>query len=111
MGLFEKKVAVFNKRDKESWEKIKKALTDEGIKFSSGHYELENIPVGGYSAMDPRNFGKGGHVDREIYYVRVKESLERQALDAIQNAGLVTSVDDVETLTQDASIKFKDKKY
>ena len=61
--------------------------------------------------MDPRNFGKGGPIDREIYTVRVKESLESSAREALRNAGIVSVVEDIESLTQDAAQKYKDIRY
>ena len=111
MGLFEKKVPVFRKRDRETWEKIRNVLDDAGIPYRSGHYEQENIPVGGYSAMDPRNFGKGGRIDREIYFINVKESLEESARAAIRSGGLVGGVETVEELTRDAAQKIKGRRY
>lgn len=111
MSLFEKKVPVFRKRDKDTWLQIKQALKGAGVPFSAGHYEQDNIPVGGYSALDPRNFGKGGRIDREIYYVNVKVSQKENALEVIRLAGLVTEVQDVSELTMDASKKIKDTGY
>ena len=107
MALFEKKVLVFRKRDKETWESLKRVLTEAGIKYSASHYEMENIPVGGYSAMDPRNFGKGGRIDREIYTISVKASLEGAAREAIRLSGHVAEVEDVKSLTEDPSKRVK----
>ena len=111
MGLFEKKVLIYRKRDRKTWEQIRDVLNKEGIRCSCSHHEQENIPVGGYSAMDPRNFGKGGRIDREIYTVRVKVSLESSAREALRNAGIVSVVEDIESLTQDAAQKYKDIRY
>ena len=61
--------------------------------------------------MDPRNFGKGGRIDREIYTDRVKESLENSAREVLRNAGIVSVVEDIESLTQDAAQKYKDIRY
>lgn len=111
MSLFEKKVLIFRKRDRQTWEKIREILNEEGIRFSSSRYEQENIPVGGYSAMDPRNFGKGGRIDRHIYTISVKESLGSDAREAVRRAGIVSEVEDLESLTMDASQKFKNVRY
>ena len=111
MGLFEKKVLIYRRRDRQTWEKIKEALSKEGVRFSASHYEHDNIPVGGYSAMDPRNFGKGGRIDRQIYTVSVKESAAQSAREVLRGAGIVAEVEDIESLTQDASKKFKDIRY
>lgn len=61
--------------------------------------------------MDPRNFGKGGRIDRQIYTVRVKESAAGPAREALRSAGIVAEVEDVESLTRDASRKYKDIRY
>ncbi len=111
MGLFEKKVPVFRKRDKETWMKIREALDQAGIRYSSTHYEQEDIPVGGYSAMDPRNFGKGGRIDREVYAISVKVSSEEEAKRAIRDAGLVSVVMTPQELTGEAAAKIRDRKY
>ena len=111
MGIFEKKVLIYRKRDRQTWEKIRKVLSEEGIRFRASHYEQDNIPVGGYSAMDPRNFGKGGRIDRQIYTVSVKESAAQSAGQVLRGAGIVAQVEDIESLTQDASKKFKDIRY
>ena len=111
MGWFEKKVLIYRRRDRQTWEKIREVLSKEGIRFSASHYEQDNIPVGGYSAMDPRNFGNGGRIDRQIYTVRVKESAATSAREALRSAGIVAEVEDVESLTRDASRKYKDIRY
>ncbi len=111
MGLFEKKVPVYRKRDKETWEKIRKALDDAGIRYSSSHYEQEEIPVGGYSAMDPRNYGKNGRVDREVYVINVKESALEEAGSAIRNAGIAAVVKTPQELTSEAREKIRNRKY
>ncbi len=61
--------------------------------------------------MDPRNFGKGGRIDRQIYTVRVKESAATFAREALRSAGIVAEVEDVESLNRDASRKYKDIRY
>ena len=111
MSLFEKKVPVFRKRDREAQGRIKEALDAAGIWNRCSHFEQEEIPVGGYSAMDPRNFGKGGRIDRQIYIVSVKESAAQSAREVLRGAGIVAEVEDIESLTQDASKKFKDIRY
>ncbi len=111
MGLFEKKVLIYRRRDRQTWEKIKEVLNKEGVRFRASHYEHDNIPVGGYSAMDPRNFGKGGRIDRQIYIVSVKESAVQSAREVLRGAGVVAEVEDIESLTQDASKKYKDIRY
>ena len=111
MGFLEKKVPVFRKRDRKTQEKIKEALNAAGIWNRCSHYEQEEIPVGGYSAMDPRNFGKLGRIDREVYVVHVKASDRERALDAIRSAGLVTEVKTPKELTSEAAEKIRGRKY
>ena len=111
MGLFEKKVPVFRKRDKAAQEKIREALDAAGIWNRCSHYEQEEIPVGGYSAMDPRNYGKKGRIDREVYVVNVKAADQERALDAIRSAGLVTEVKTPKELTSEAADKIRNRKY
>ena len=110
MRLFEKKTLIYRKKDRQTWEKIRETLRKEGIRCAVSHYEQENIPVGGYSAMDPRNFGKGGRIDRQIYTVSVKESLKEAALETLRSAGIVSEVESLESLTKDASWKIE-KRY
>ena len=105
MGLFEKKVSVFKKRDKETWTKVKDALKEAGIKCSSGHYQMDNIVQAGYAGLDIRNLGPKGRIDRDVYYIDVKESVKDQALEVIRAAGLVTEVLTVEQMMEDASKK------
>ena len=57
MSLFEKKIPVFRKRDRETCEKIKAALREAGIRCKSGHYQMENIVQAGYAGLDIRNLG------------------------------------------------------
>lgn len=109
--MFEKKVPVYRKRDRETQEKIKEALDAAGVWNKCSHYEQEDIPVGGYSAMDPRNFGKKGRVDREVYAVYVKAADEERALSAIRKAGLVTEVKTPGELTAQAADKIRNRKY
>ncbi len=111
MGLLEKKVPVFRKRDLAAQKEIKEALDEAGIWNRCSHYEQEEIPVGGYSAMDPRNYGKKGRIDREIYVVSVKASDQERALDAIRSAGLVAEVKTTKELTAEAADKIRDRKY
>ena len=109
--MFEKKILVYRKRDRQTQEKIKEALDAAGVWSRCSHYEQEEIPVGGYSAMDPRNFGKKGRIDREVYVVYVKASQEERALGVIREAGLVTEVKTPQELTSEAAEKIRNRKY
>jgi len=107
MSLFEKKVPVFKKRDRETMEKIKAALKEAGIRCYTGHYQMENIVQAGYAGLDIRNLGPNGRIDRDIYYVNVKESEKEHALKVIRAAGLVAEVLTVEQMMEDAPKKQK----
>ncbi|MEE0954945.1 MAG: hypothetical protein U0L49_03905 [Eubacterium sp.] len=109
MSLFEKKVPVFKKRDKETWLKIKETLKEAGIKCSGGHYQMDNIVQAGYAGLDIRNLGPNGRIDRDVYYINVKASEEKHALEVIHGAGMVTEVMTVEQLMEDASKKHPQK--
>ncbi len=73
--MFEKKVDFYKKKDRDTWLQIRKALAEEGIRHvSAGHYFGDSLApngIGGY--LDPRNYGANGKIDRDIYYVRVRE--------------------------------------
>lgn len=111
MSLFEKKVPVFRRRDRETQARIREALNAAGIWNRCSHYEQEEIPVGGYSAMDPRNYGKKGRIDREVYVVYVKAVEEEKAKEAIRGAGLVAEVKSPKELTGEAAEKIRNRKY
>jgi len=110
MSLFEKKVPVFKKRDKETCMKVKAALKEAGIRCWTGHYQMENIVQAGYAGLDIRNLGPNGRIDRDVYYVNVKQSEEDKALEAIRAAGLVTEVMTVEQMMEDAPKKHPELK-
>ena len=91
-----KKVEIFKKKDKETWNQIKKALSEDGsIKFKSGHYFNETVSHGGCGAkLDPRNFGGKGAIDREIYWVKVNEEDAAKAREILLKTGLTPVVDE-----------------
>ncbi|MDD6577923.1 MAG: hypothetical protein PUE94_01325 [Lachnospiraceae bacterium] len=91
----EKKVTIYQKKDKESWQKIKKALKEEGIRHvRSGHYLADSIGINGIGGMvDPRDFGAGHAIDRDIYYIDVPASQKEAARAAARKHGLVLFVE------------------
>lgn len=111
MQLFEKKTPVFRKRDRKMQERIREVLDQAGIWNRCTHFEQEEIPVGGYSAMDPRNFSSKGRIDREVYAVYVKEAELERAREVIHDAGLVAEVMSPKELTSEASRKIRNRKY
>ncbi|MCR5302944.1 MAG: hypothetical protein K6E33_00145 [Lachnospiraceae bacterium] len=93
--MFEKKVTIFKKKDSETWKQIKQLLKDNDFKgVRAGHYFADPVASGGCGAkLDPRNFGGGGKIDRDIYFIEVKESDRERALELIHNNGIVAEVD------------------
>lgn len=109
MLLFEKKVTIYKKRDRETWKMIRKVLKEEQIKgVSCGHYLQEAIIAGGCaSQIDPRNLGKNGPIDRDIYYINVKESFAERAKAVIWAHGIKAEVMKEEDLMMDAPERIK----
>lgn len=96
--MFEKKTTIYQKKDKETWKKIKKALKEEGIKHvSAGHYFGDAVSPNGIGGMvDPRDFAVGHQVDRDIYYIDVPVSEKDAATEAAKRHGLVLVVEEYE---------------
>lgn len=107
MGLFEKHVDIFKKRDKASWLQIKAALKEAGYAGArSGHYLQETVMGGGCGAkLDPRDFGGHGRIDREIYWVSVPARREEEAREILRRSGIVPEVE--ENVLLDAALRKK----
>ena len=107
--MFEKRVDLFKKRDRETWLQIKKALKEGGLKgFRAGHYLQETVMGGGCGAkLDPRDFGGHGRIDREIYWVDVRLSDEEKAREILRQNGIVPVVE--ENVLLDAALRKKPK--
>ena len=107
--MFEKRVDIFKKRDRETWLQIKKALKEGGLKgFRAGHYLQETVMGGCCGAkLDPRDFGGHGRIDREIYWVDVRQSDEEKARDILRQNGIVPVVE--ENVLLDAALRKKPK--
>ena len=105
--MFDKRVDLFKKRDKETWLQIRKTFKDAGFKaFRSGHYLQETVMGGGCGAkLDPRDFGGHGRIDREIYWVSVPAKSEEQAREILRRGGLVPEVE--ENVLLDAALRKK----
>ena len=106
-GLFVKRVPLFKKRDKETWQQIKDALKEAGLPgVKAGHYLQETVMGGGCGAkLDPRDFGPRGRIDREIYWVEVPAEEEEKARDILRAKGLVPVVE--EGVLLDAALRKK----
>lgn len=94
--MFEKKVDFYKKKDKETWELLLKALKEEGVKhISRGHYFGDSMAPNGIGGqLDPRNFGPAGKIDRDIYYIRVREDELEAAKEAARKHGVTAQVID-----------------
>ena len=96
-GLHTKKrVAIFKKRDSETWKQIRTALKEAGLPgVKAGHYLQETVMGGGCGAkLDPRDFGGKGKIDREIYWIEVPEEEEARAREILRSSGIVPVVED-----------------
>jgi hypothetical protein len=93
--MFEKRVEIFKKRDRETWLQIKTALKEAGLAgVKAGHYLQETVMGGGCGAkLDPRNFGGHGTIDRDIYWVKVLETDEEKAREILRQNGIVPVVE------------------
>lgn len=107
--MFEKRVYIFQKRDRETWEQIRAALKEAGLPgVKSGHYLQETVMGGGCGAkLDPRNFGGKGTIDRDIYWVKVIEGDEEKARDILRQNGIVPVVE--EDVLLDAALRKRPK--
>ena len=75
MKLFSKKITLFKKKDRETWQMIKSLLKDAGLTgIKASHYPIDSLSACGCgSKLDPRNFGVKGHIDRDVYFIDVRE--------------------------------------
>ncbi len=103
--MFEKKTDLYKKKDRETWEQIKTALKEGGLTgVKAGHYLQESVMAGGCGAkLDPRDFGRKGKIDREVYFIKVNEKDVEKAKEILLKNGLVAEID--ETLMTDAALK------
>lgn len=103
--MFEKKTDIFKKKDRAAWMEIRDLLKKEGIRgMSAGHYLQESVMAGGCGAkLDPRDFGSGGKVDREVYFIRVREKDQERVQEILRQNGLAAGIE--EDLMTDAALK------
>ena len=107
--MFEKRVDIFKKRDRETWLQIKAALKEAGLPgVRAGHYLQETVMGGGCGAkLDPRNFGARGQIDRDIYWVKVIAGDEEKAREILRQNGIVPVVE--EDVLLDAALRKRPK--
>ena len=93
---FARKVTLFKKKDRDTWQKIKDTLKAEGFKgVRASHYAIESLNACGCgSKLDPRNFGAGGKIDRDVYFVDVKEEDLTRAQEVLTQNGIVLSIEE-----------------
>ena len=105
--LFEKKVTIYKKKDRETWLEIRDALKSGGLKgVSASHYAQDTVMACGCGAkLDPRDFGAKGKADHDVYCIKVREKDVQRAKELILQSGLVAEVKTTEELMQDASAR------
>lgn len=105
--LFKKRVTIFKKRDRETWLQIRNVLKENGFRgMHSGHYLQETVMGGGCGAkLDPRDFGKNGRIDRDIYWIEVPADQEAFVKDLLLRNGLVPVIED--NVLLDAALRKK----
>ena len=93
---FTKRVTIFKRKDKATWQRIRDVLKSAGIcGVKSGSYEAESLCACGCgSKLDPRDFGINGRIDRAIYYVDVKPEDEQRAKNILSENGITCEIDD-----------------
>ncbi len=103
--MFEKRVYIFKKRDRETWDRIRTVLKEAGLPgVKAGHYLQETVMGGGCGAkLDPRDFGGHGRIDREIYWVKVIRGDEEKAGEILRQNGIVAEVE--ENVLLDAALR------
>ena len=94
--FFEKKVTIFKKKDRETWQKIKDTLKAEGFwGVRASHYFADTLCACGCgSKLDPRNFGVKGKIDRDIYFVDVRKDDAGRAQTILKTHGIEATVEE-----------------
>ncbi|MBR1485787.1 MAG: hypothetical protein IJ597_00845 [Synergistaceae bacterium] len=92
MLWFAKKVTIFKKKDRETWQKIKDALKNAGLKgVRASSYSVDSLnPCGCGAKVDPRNFGANGYIDRHVYFIDVNADDEVLAKNILSERGFET---------------------
>ena len=92
--LFEKKITIYKKKDRETWQEIRDTLKSGGLKgVSASHYAQDAVMACGCGAkLDPRDFGAKGKVDHDVYCIKVREKDVQRAKELILQSGLVAEV-------------------
>lgn len=93
---FTKRITIFKRKDKASWQKIRGLLKSEDFRgVRASHYSADTLCACGCgSKLDPRNFGAGGYIDRDVYFVDVRQEDEGRAKSLLASHGIDFAVDD-----------------
>ena len=88
--FFEKKVTIFKKKDRETWQRIKDSLKEEGFKgVRASHYFADTLCACGCgSKLDPRDFGAKGKIDRDIYFIDIRKDDADRAVVMLRERGI-----------------------
>ena len=91
---FAKKITIFKRKDRETWQKIRELLKSEGFTgVRASHYPIDSLNACGCGAkVDPRNFGANGYIDRDVYFVDVREEDKERAQNIIASHGIIESL-------------------
>ena len=94
--IFEKKVTIFKKKDRETWLQIKNALKEAGMTgVHASHYPADSLrPCGCGPRLDPRNFGENGWIDRDVYFIDVRKDDAPRARAVIEEHGIQAIVEE-----------------
>ncbi len=95
MGLFSKKITLFKKKDRATWQTIRSLLKEAGLTgIKASHYQIDSLSACGCgSKLDPRNFGVKGHIDRDVYFIDVREEDYDRAKEILAEHGIEAVVD------------------
>ena len=93
---FTKKVTLFKRKDRETWQKIREVLKAEGFTgVRASHYDTDSLrPCGCGPKLDPRNFGSKGYIDRDVYFVDVREEDLSRAKTLLASRGIDAVIDE-----------------
>ncbi|MGN0363729.1 MAG: hypothetical protein ACI4ET_12930 [Bilifractor sp.] len=82
--MFDKYVIVFEvKGNRKQWKEVITMLKEAGLSVKKAIWQDEIGAVGCGPALDPRDFGTKGKIDRDVYTIRVKEKEQDAALQLI----------------------------
>jgi hypothetical protein len=88
MKLFGKREIVFETRDKALQLSAREILKRAGVELmEAGSYETEPPVCGCGAKLDVRDFGEGGKIQRQVYYLAVRPESADHARALLQDVG------------------------